>query len=65
MAKKKSIDLIHEAIVYEEENRHFQVLRFYPDSMRVAIKALETKSGEERIAFAHLPKNIKQRIKPN
>ena len=64
MAKKKSVDLKHESIIYEQENRSYQVLRFLPASMQVDIKPLNVATGEERIAFAHLPKNVKQRIKP-
>ena len=62
--KKKSIDLTQNDILFELNNEKFKVLRFYPSNMTVDIKSLQEKAGVKNIPFAHLPKNIKQMIKP-
>jgi len=59
--KKKSIDLSAKEIFFELEHQQVQVVRFYPSNMSVDIKK---QKGITNLPFAHLPKTIKQQIKP-
>lgn len=68
MAKeKKSIDLSASNISFVEHKSTFKVLRFNPVKMTVDIMVYEneTKAEAKTLPFAHLPKEIKKRIKPN
>jgi len=64
--KKKSIDLNDREIFFEIEQERYKAVRFYPSNMTVDITRYidGKKAGQKNIAFAHLPKNIKQIIKP-
>jgi len=59
--KKKSIDLTPKEIFFTLDDFEVQVVRFYPSNMTVDIKK---QKGLENFPFAHLPKKIKQLIKP-
>ena len=64
--KKKSIDFAQQEIFFELEQERYKVMRFYPSNMTVDVTRYVDgkKSGQTNLAFAHLPKAIKQRIKP-
>lgn len=68
MAKeKKSIDLSASNISYVVQKSIFTLLRFHPAKMTVDLIVYENGTKEEikMFPFAHLPKEIKKRIKPN
>ncbi|SFV52139.1 hypothetical protein MNB_SM-7-1216 [hydrothermal vent metagenome] len=64
--KKKSIDLREKKVLFEMENEEFMLERFYPSNMSVdVVKLIDGKrAGVTNLPFAHLPKKIKQYIKP-
>jgi len=68
MAKKKqNIDLKNLNIRYEQDNSFYEILFFKPSTMTLHLRV--TQKGEKKeikdFPFAHLPKEIKKRIKPN
>ncbi len=68
MAKeKKSIDLSAFHISYVVQKSIFTLLRFHPAKMTVDLIVYENGTKEEikMFPFAHLPKEIKKRVKPN
>ena len=64
--KKKSIDFADKEIYFELEQERYRVMRFYPSNMTVDVTRYVEgkKSGQTNLAFAHLPKAVKQIIKP-
>ncbi len=64
--KKKSIDLSAREIFFSIEEQEYKALRFYPSNMTVDIACFVggKKHAQTNMAFAHLPKKIKQIIKP-
>jgi len=63
--KKKSIDFSSEEIIFVLENRKEKLMRYNPNSQVAELKCLDEGSkGTHEVAFAHLPKEIKQLIKP-
>ena len=64
--KKKSIDLSQREITFQIEETHYKALRFYPSNMTIDMLKLVDgkKCGQSNMAFAHLPKAVKQLIKP-
>jgi len=68
MAKKKAvITLRAQSIAFDLLEVHYQVLSFNPNKMTLHVHILQ--NGETRedreFPFAHAPKEIKKRIKPN
>lgn len=64
--KKKSIDLSGRELFFTIEQEEFLATRFYPSNMTVDVACVVDgkKSGIKNLPFAHLPKTIKQQIKP-
>jgi len=64
MAKKKPVESFAEReIVFEHEREQWRLLRLDPNSMNAVIRARD--GGRERtLPFAHLPKAVKQKIRP-
>ncbi len=64
--KKKSIDFSDKEIYFELEQERYKLIRFHPANMTVdATRYIDgKKSGQLNLPFAHLPKSIKQLIKP-
>ena len=64
--KKKSIDLAEKEIYFEMEQERYRVMRFHPSSMTVDVTRYVDgkKSGQINLPFAHLPKAVKQIVKP-
>jgi len=63
--KKKSIDYSKDSITFEFEKRQEKLMRFNPNTQTAELKCLDEGSkGTHEVAFAHLPKDIKQIIKP-
>lgn len=63
--KKKSIDYSAENILFILDQKEEKLMRFMPDIQAVELKCMEPGSkGTHEVAFAHLPKEIKQLIKP-
>jgi hypothetical protein len=64
--KKKSIEFSSENILFEIATFKYKLIRFHPSSMTVDVKVVgdAEKKGIEQIAFAHLPRDIKQKLKP-
>jgi hypothetical protein len=69
MAKrKKTIELSKQNISYTIDNQSYKVIRFYQSSMEVDVVidgVGKMKIGQNKLPFAHLPKEIKKLIKPN
>jgi hypothetical protein len=67
MAKRKeNIDLRAKNIVFTIQNEEYKALRFYQAKMTLDIILTSSeKEGIKNIPFAHLPKEIKKKIKPN
>ena len=68
MSKKKkiSIDLSCQNITFLEKEEEYKVLNFNQNSMNVEVSIVD-KDGKKRVqkmAFAHLPKQIKKLIRP-
>ncbi len=64
--KKKSIDFSDQEIFFEMEQERYKVMRFHPSNMTVDVTRYidGKKSGQTNVPFAHLPKAVKQIIKP-
>lgn len=68
MAKKKqNIDLKNLNITYNQNNSFYELLFFKPSTMTLHLRVTENSQAKEIInfPFAHLPKEIKKRVKPN
>jgi len=67
MAKQNQvIDLSSENISYEKEALKYKVLRFFPQKQILEVAPILNGKIQksETIAFAHIPRKIKQKIKP-
>lgn len=64
MAKKKPVESFADMqIVFEHEQKLWQLLRLDPNSMNAVIVSVD--DGKETVLpFAHLPKSVKKRIRP-
>lgn len=63
--KKKNIDYTSQNIIFTLDEREEKLIRFNPNLQEAELKCLEADAkGTHFVAFAHLPKEIKQRIKP-
>ncbi len=66
MAKKKpTINLSAKNITFTEEERHFKVISFNQE--RMTVDCMVTVEGEKEkleLPFAHLPKEIKKKVRP-
>ena len=64
--KKKAIELSDKNIEYDTEEGRVKVIRFNPNNKSVDINlyAKGEKARSLSIAFAHLPKPVKQLVKP-
>ena len=64
--KKKSVEYSGENIFFTIDKVKFKLIRFHPSTMAVDVKVIddETKKGMVKIGFAELPRDIKQKIKP-
>ena len=63
--KKKSVDYSAQNILFILDQKEEKLMRFMPDIQAVELKCMEPGSkGTHEVAFAHLPKEIKQLIKP-
>jgi len=68
MAKKrKSVELSDQNITFNILKVSYKVIRFYPSSLELDVMVHDdgVKLGMQKIAFAHVPKEIKKIIKPN
>jgi hypothetical protein len=64
MAKKKPVETFEdEKILFELDRRPCRLLRLNPNSMEVTVLMLD-EHREFTLPFAHLPKNVKKRIRP-
>jgi len=65
--KKKSVELSEQKITFNILKVSYKIIRYYPTSMELDVMVYEedVKIGMQKIAFAHLPKEIKKIIKPN
>ena len=63
--KKKAVEYSDKNITFTIENAHYKLIRFHPSTMGVDAKNISDESvkGVVKIAFAHLPKEIKKLIK--
>jgi hypothetical protein len=64
--KKKNIELTHKEIEFQVEKVLYKVLRYDATTQHIEVLAFEDgkKLGVQRIPFAHIPRSIKQKIKP-
>lgn len=69
MAKKKkpTIELSDKKISFTRDNVTFKLIRFYQKDMTldVMVYDADVKRGEQKIAFAQLPKELKRELHPN
>lgn len=64
--KKENVDLRAKDITFTLNNELYKAVRFYHAKMTVdAILLSDANEGIKNFPFAHLPKEIKKRIKPN
>jgi len=65
--KKKSIELSDKKITFNILKVSYKVIRYYPSSLELDVMVYEddVNLGMQKIAFAHIPKEIKKIIKPN
>jgi len=65
--KKKSLELSDQKITFNILKVSYKVIRFYPSSLELDVMVHEdgVKLGMQKIAFVHIPKEIKKIIKPN
>ena len=64
MGRKKPVEsFTDEEIVFEHEQKPYRLLRLDPNSMNVILHCLDD-GKERRLPFAHLPKAVKQKIRP-
>lgn len=63
--KKKSVDYSSQDIIFTLDQQLEKLMRYMPDIQAVELKCMEPGSkGTHEVAFAHLPKEIKQLVKP-
>ena len=63
--KKKSVDYSKENLIFTMEQKQEKLMRYMPEVQAVELKCMEPGSkGIHEVAFAHLPKEIKQILKP-
>jgi len=63
--KKKSVEYSKENIIFTMEQKQEKLMRYMPEVQAVELKCMEPGSkGIHEVAFAHLPKEIKQLLKP-
>ncbi len=63
--KKKSVEYSAENIIFTLDKNQEKLMRYMPESQAVELKCMEPGSkGTHEVAFAHLPKEIKQLVKP-
>ena len=69
MAKKKkpTIELSNKKISFTRDNVTFKIIRFYQKDMTLDVMVYdgEERRGEQKIAFAQLPKELKRELHPN
>jgi hypothetical protein len=65
--KKKAIELFSKEISFTQNEYKYKLLYFLPATMTVDVIVFDgdKKEGKKNIPFAHLPREIKKRIKPN
>ena len=64
MAKKRAVETYtDDEIVFALDRKPCRLLRLNPNSMEVTVLMLD-EHREFTLPFAHLPKNIKKRIRP-
>ncbi len=61
--KKKSEDFASKNIVFNLDNLERKLLKYHPSTREVEIKT-QGEKGVQRIPFAHVPKEIKEIIRP-
>lgn len=64
--KKKVVSLTEQNITYTEKERHYTLISLNPNTMEVDVVVFTEAEGKKRtkLPFAHLPKAIKQQIRP-
>ncbi|MCK5853586.1 MAG: hypothetical protein KAG56_00105 [Sulfurovaceae bacterium] len=64
--KRKTVTLSEQNITFTEKEELYTVLNFNPNSMKVEVSIIgkSEKKRVQKMAFAHLPKYIKQVIRP-
>jgi len=63
--KKKSIDFSSQNIIFIMDKKQEKLMRYIPEFQAVELKCMEPGSkGTHEVAFAHLPKDIKQVVRP-
>lgn len=63
--KKKSVDYSKENLIFTMDLKKEKLMRYMPELQAVELKCMESGSkGTHEVAFAHLPKEIKQILKP-
>ena len=64
--KKKIIDLKNQNISYKENDLTYKLINFKTDiqKLEVAVYKEDTFVENKTVAFAHIPKTIKAKIKP-
>ena len=61
--KKKSIEFASQNIMFTLDSVERKLLKYLPETKEVEVKTIGEK-GVQKLPFAHMPKEIKQVIKP-
>ncbi len=63
MKKRAIIELEEKNIIFEYNNKKVKALKFYTKDRTIEIVFIE-ENKKDKIAFIHIPKNIKKIISP-
>lgn len=65
--KKPTIELSNKRISFARDGVTYKLLRFYQKDMTLDVMVYDgdVKRGEQKIAFAQLPKELKRELHPN
>ena len=65
--KKKSIELTQKKLSFVDKGITYRLIRFKPENMTVDVIRYEgeTKLDSYNIPFAHLPRELKRKVKPS
>jgi hypothetical protein len=63
VARKKPVQTFAETVTFAYERETFRLLQFDPNRMEVTVLSLDT-HARRTLPFAHLPKPVKQKIRP-
>ena len=65
--KKKAVELTQQNLSFSERGITYKLIRFKPENMTIDVIRYEgeTKLDSYNIPFAHLPRELKRKVKPS